>query len=246
MEETIHRGTIKSKIPAQIRPLIEPLAPFAALLLLWAFVTYAGVIDPVFLPTPDRVLASFIDLASGEFVLNHLVPSAFRVIAAFVLSVAIAFPLGTISGQVPWVEKMLHPLFGFTRYLPVASLVPLSILWFGIGDAQKIAVITIGVVFQLVLLLAYDSASVPKELIEAGRTFGLTRCPDSSGASWCHSRCRQYGITCESLRAGPGRTWCSPSWSRATRAWVISSFNRSAICRPTKCSRAFCSSASSA
>ena len=48
--------------------------------------------------------------------------------SAFVLSVAIAFPLGTISGQVPSVEKMLHPLFGFTRYLPVASLVPLCIL----------------------------------------------------------------------------------------------------------------------
>ena len=174
-EETIHRGTIKSKIPAWIRPLIEPLAPFAAVLLVWVLVTYAGVIDPVFLPTPGSVVVSFIDLASGEFVINHLVPSTLRVTAAFTLSVAIAFPLGTISGQVPSVEKLLHPLFGFTRYLPVASLVPLCILWFGVGDAQKIAVIKIGVVFQLVLLLAYDSASVPKELIEAGRTFGLTR-----------------------------------------------------------------------
>jgi NitT/TauT family transport system permease protein len=54
-------------------------------------------------------------------------------------------------------------------------LVPLCILWFGIGDAQKIAVITLGVAFQLVLLFAADSASVPKELIEAGRTFGLSR-----------------------------------------------------------------------
>ena len=182
--------------PASLQFIVQPLAPFAALLLVLAFVTNAGVIDPVFLPTPGRVLASFIDLASGEFVLTHLVPSALRVIAAFVLSVAIAFPLGTISGQVPSVEKLLHPLFGFTRYLPVASLVPLCILWFGIGDAQKIAVITIGVVFQLVLLLAYDSASVPKELIEAGRTFGLTRyqilrrivVPFAMPAIWDHLR----------------------------------------------------------
>jgi NitT/TauT family transport system permease protein len=165
-------------------------------LLVWALVTYAGVVDPVFVPTPGSVLASFIDLASSEFVLNHLVPSALRVTAAFLLSVAIAFPLGTISGQVPSVEKLLHPLFGFTRYLPVASLVPLCILWFGIGDGQKIAVITIGVVFQLVLLLAYDSASVPKELIEAGRTFGLTRSqilrrivvPFALPAMWDHLR----------------------------------------------------------
>jgi len=59
--------------------------------------------------------------------------------------------------------------------LPVAALVPLCILWFGIGDAQKIAVITIGVVFQLILVISADSAAVPQELIEAGRTFGLSR-----------------------------------------------------------------------
>lgn len=166
------------------------------MLVVWALITYAGLIDPVFLPTPGSVLASFIELASGDFVLNHLVPSVMRVMTAFLLSVAIAFPLGTIGGQVPWVEKQLHPLFGFTRYLPVASLVPLCILWFGVGDAQKIAVITIGVVFQLVLLLAYDSASVPKELIEAGRTFGLTKyrilrrivVPFAMPAIWDHLR----------------------------------------------------------
>jgi NitT/TauT family transport system permease protein len=48
-------------------------------------------------------------------------------------------------------------------------------LWFGIGDAQKIAVITIGVVFQLILVISADSVAVPQELIEAGRTFGLSR-----------------------------------------------------------------------
>lgn len=118
---------------------------------------------------------SFLGLATGDFLLTHLLPSIVRVTGAFLLSVVIAFPLGVASGQIPRLEKLIHPLFGFTRYLPVASLVPLCILWFGVGDAQKIAVITIGVVFQLVLLLAYDSASVPKDLIEAGRTFGLKR-----------------------------------------------------------------------
>lgn len=185
-----------SGIRAKLWPTVESLAPFGALLLVWALATYSGIVDLTFLPTPGDVLKSFLELASGEFVVSHLVPSAFRVTAAFLLSVAIAFPLGTISGQVPLMEKLLHPLFGFTRYLPVASLVPLCILWFGVGDAQKIAVITIGVVFQLVLLLAYDSASVPKELIEAGRTFGLTRhqiirrivVPYAMPAIWDHLR----------------------------------------------------------
>lgn len=179
-----------------MRSLIQLAWPFGGLLVLWALVTYGGLVDPTFLPTPGSVLASFLHLASGNFIVTHLLPSAFRVTVAFVLSVAIAFPLGTISGQIPRVEKLIHPVFGFTRYLPVAALVPLCILWFGVGDLQKIAVITIGVVFQLVLLLAYDSSSVPKELIEAGRTFGLTRyriirrivVPYAMPAMWDHLR----------------------------------------------------------
>lgn len=178
------------------RRVVEAVLPFAVLLIAWALVTSTGLVDPVFLPAPGSVLASFVELASGEFIYTHLVPSALRVSAAFLISVAIAFPLGAIGGQVPSIEKVLHPLFGFTRYLPVASLVPLCILWFGVGDAQKIAVIAIGVVFQLALLLAYDSSSVPKELIEAGRTFGLTRrqiirrivVPFAMPAMWDHLR----------------------------------------------------------
>ncbi|MDJ0899278.1 MAG: ABC transporter permease [Xenococcus sp. MO_188.B8] len=91
------------------------------------------------------------------------------------MSVFIALPLGIVSSQIAFISRLLEPIFGFTRYLPVAALVPLCILWFGIGDEQKIAVITLGVVFQLVLLFAFDTASVPHEFIESGRTFGLTR-----------------------------------------------------------------------
>lgn len=134
-----------------------------------------GAIDSVFLPSPVRVLGSFLGLLSGSFLVDHLLPSFLRVAGAFIIAVAIAFPLGVLSGQVSWVSRLVEPLFGFTRYLPVAALVPLCILWFGIADEQKIAVIVLGVVFQLVLLFALNTKSVPKELIEAGRTFGLSR-----------------------------------------------------------------------
>lgn len=154
---------------------IAGVATLIVVLLVWMAVTRAGAIDPVFLPSPRRVAESFLGLFSRDFLLGHLLPSFLRVTAAFLLSVAIAFPLGVLCGQVPWVARLVEPLCGFTRYLPVAALVPLCILWFGIDDGQKIAVITIGVVFQLVLVFAVDTASVPQELIEAGRTFGLSR-----------------------------------------------------------------------
>ena len=145
------------------------------MLLVWYLLTRTQFIDPIFLPSPGRVFVSFWGLLSTQFLLEHLVPSISRVAGAFLLCLVIAFPLGILCGQVPWFARLLEPIFGFTRYLPVAALVPLCILWFGISDQQKIAVITLGVVFQLVLLFAFDTATVPKELIEGGRTFGLSK-----------------------------------------------------------------------
>jgi NitT/TauT family transport system permease protein len=149
--------------------------PFILLIIVWHLLTSMGAIDAVFLPPPIRVLQSFAQLLSKGFLTEHLGPSMVRVGGAFLLSVAIALPLGVLTGQVAWVSRLIEPICGFTRYLPVAALVPLCILWFGISDGQKIAVITLGTVFQLVLLFAFDTISVPKELIEAGRTFGLSR-----------------------------------------------------------------------
>lgn len=157
------------------RRILEGLFPFSIVVGLWCLLAYGEAVDPVFLPPPHRVIQSLLSLVSGEFLVGHLLPSLFRVVVAFLLSVTIALPIGVWCGQVPTVARLVEPLCGFTRYLPVAALVPLCILWFGIDDSQKVAVIVIGVVFQLVLLFAADTASVPNELVEAGKTFGLTR-----------------------------------------------------------------------
>jgi NitT/TauT family transport system permease protein len=163
-------------------------APFLILLTGWYVITTDSriwvwltgettLVDPVFLPSPAAVVRAFVALLTTEFLVGHLLPSVLRVTAAFVFAVAVALPLGVLVGQLRWVALLVEPLCGFTRYLPVAALVPLCILWFGIDDAQKVAVIVLGVVFQLVLLFAADTASVPHELVEAGRTFGLGPVP---------------------------------------------------------------------
>jgi NitT/TauT family transport system permease protein len=158
----------------RLRRLVSTL-PFVIVVLAWYVLTRTAAIDPVFLPGPGATLKSFLSLLTADFFGQHLAPSLTRVGLAFLFSVLIALPLGVLSSQSPLIARLVQPLCGFTRYLPVAALVPLTILWFGIDDGQKIAVIMIGVVFQLTLLFAGDTASVPQELIEAGRTFGLTR-----------------------------------------------------------------------
>jgi NitT/TauT family transport system permease protein len=180
----------------QVRRTLLVVAPYAGVLAAWYLVTRLGAVDPVFLPPPGGVFDGFLRLLSGQFFSEHLGPSALRVSVAFLLSVAVALPLGILSSQRQWVSRMIEPLFGFSRYLPVAALVPLCILWFGIGDGQKIAVIFIGVVFQLTLLFTVDLVMVPKELVEAGRTFGLKEpevvwrivLPSALPALWDHMR----------------------------------------------------------
>jgi NitT/TauT family transport system permease protein len=174
---------------------IRDAAPFAAAIALWWALSALGV-NRIFLPPPGDVLRSVLSLLSSDFLTTHLASSAFRVAAAFGLSALIAVPLGIAAGQIVGVRQMVVPLFSFLRYLPVASIVPLCILWFGLGHEQKIAVITIGVVFQLVLLVTYDSSSLPKELIETARTLGLSTSqvlrrvvlPAASPAIWDHLR----------------------------------------------------------
>ena len=154
------------------------------------------MIESIFLPPPFAVTEKFIGLLNQEFVFEHLFPSIFRVTSAFLISTIVALPLGMICGQFRLLARLIEPICGFMRYLPVAALIPLCILWFGVDNSQKIAVISIGIVFQLLLLFASDSASVPKELVEAGRTFGLSELtiirrivlPWSMPAIWDHLR----------------------------------------------------------
>jgi NitT/TauT family transport system permease protein len=182
------------ELPPASKRLIEAI-PFLIALGVWWAISRLGV-DSIFLPSPEAVFRSLVSLVSSDFVVAHLAPSALRVAAAFLLSAAIAVPLGVAAGQIPAVRQMVVPLFSFFRYLPVAAIVPLCILWFGLGHEQKIAVITIGVVFQLVLLITYDSSAVPVELIETARTFGLPRWrvlthvifPAAAPAIWDHLR----------------------------------------------------------
>jgi NitT/TauT family transport system permease protein len=162
---------LKRRLTSQIFSLI----PFAFLLAIWFLLANTEMIDSVFLPKPLQVFISFFQLLTSQFILNNFFPSFFRVSVAFIGSILIALPLGILCSQFPLIERFIQPIFGFTRYLPVAAFVPIGILWFGIETEQKIAVIMFGVVFQLVLLFAFDTSSVPNELIESGRIFGLTR-----------------------------------------------------------------------
>jgi len=88
------------------------------------------------------------------------------------LSAVMAIPVGIWMSSYRIVGTLIEPIVDFIRYLPVTALVPLLIIWFGIGESSKIAVLWMGTFFQLVLLIADDAKRVPREFIETGFTLG--------------------------------------------------------------------------
>ena len=115
-------------MPLRLRNSLVSFSPIALLLLVWYVLTATGTVNPVFLPSPGHTLRAFFNLWSASFFQQALLPSLIRIGGAFLLSVVIALPLGVLSGQIPTVARLVQPLCGFTRYLPVAALVPLCIL----------------------------------------------------------------------------------------------------------------------
>lgn len=150
------------------------LGGLAALTVLaaWELVARAGLIAPQFLPAPSRVLVALWSMIVGQNLLWHALVSSARVWIAFLLAAAMAIPIGILMSSYRIVGASLEPMIDFIRYLPVPALVPLSIIWFGVGETTKIFLLWLGTFFQLVLLVADDMRRVPHEYAEIAFTLG--------------------------------------------------------------------------
>jgi NitT/TauT family transport system permease protein len=137
----------------------------------WLLVTEAGLVQPQFLPSPLAVTGAWWRLFQNDY-LSDIGISIARVWVAFGASALIAIPLGVLMSSYRAIGASFEPLIDFVRYLPVPALVPLTLIWLGIGEESKVALLWIGTFFQLVLLVADDARRVPKEFIETGRTLG--------------------------------------------------------------------------
>jgi NitT/TauT family transport system permease protein len=95
-----------------------------------------------------------------------------RVMGGFVLAALVAVPLGLAMGAYKPVEAFFEPFVSFARYLPASAFIPLLILWAGLGEMQKMLVIFIGSVFQIIIMVSFAVGAVRRDLVEAAYTLG--------------------------------------------------------------------------
>lgn len=120
-----------------------------AVLVVWQLVAMCGLIGATLLPAPTRILSALVRLcASGELP-RHLEASALRAVSGFLLGGATGLLLGLFTGLGKWAERTLDPSLQMLRTVPLMTLIPLFILWFGVGEFSKILLIALGSFFPV-------------------------------------------------------------------------------------------------
>ena len=147
---------------------------FVVFVAIWAVATLGGFVSKTFLADPITMVKSGYTLLTEMGFAKDIGMTVGRVVGGFLIATLLALPLGVMMGAYKPIEAFFEPFISFARYLPASAFIPLLILWAGIGEAQKLAVIFIGSFFQLVLMIAVAVGNTRRDLVEAAYTLGAS------------------------------------------------------------------------
>jgi len=171
-----HSGNILYRFWRGFLPWLVPIVS----VILWQILSQAGVLSTKILPAPLDVFKVGIKLAQSGELLKHITISGTRALIGFAIGGGIGFLLGLINGTFAIAETLLDTSLQMLRNIPHLALIPLVILWFGIGEEAKIFLVVIGVMFPIYLNTYHGIRTVDSGLIEMGKVYGL----NSFGVFW--------------------------------------------------------------
>lgn len=149
------------------------LAPWLLLLLAWYGVRYSGLINPALVPSPHAVVAKFGELMQTRLP-HDIVMSTQRVLVGVVLGIALAVPVGFVLGWYKRIRSFVDPVINFFRALPPIALIPLVIVYFGIGETAKIAILFYASFFAGVIVMYEGIAQISPIYVRVSRTLGAS------------------------------------------------------------------------
>ncbi|MDF2936645.1 MAG: nitrate transport permease nrtB [Paenibacillaceae bacterium] len=165
---------IRRDVPPRLYNSIMVLT-FLMLIALWYVGSNFSGINPIFLPTPQATFSYLFKIMKSGTLWNDVAISCYRVLMGFLIAVAIGVPLGLLSGAYKLINAVLKPLIEFFRYLPVSALIPLIMVWTGVGEKAKITIIVIGAVFSMTAMITDIVKNIQIDLINTAYTLGASQ-----------------------------------------------------------------------
>jgi NitT/TauT family transport system permease protein len=148
--------------------------PFICLIAFWTLLRLSGMINPTLLPSPVEVTQTlWTHLTEGELVMN-VVMSVQRVVFGLLLGMLLAVPVGFLIGWYKPVRRFVDPLINFFRALPPIALIPLVIVYLGIGEMAKIAILFYASFFAAVIVMYEGMTQISPVYIRVAKTLGAT------------------------------------------------------------------------
>jgi NitT/TauT family transport system permease protein len=145
-----------------------------AFLALWETVVRAGLVNPLFTSSPSRIVAAAIEMFADESFYGHLEVSAEEFFSGFALAIVIGVPLGILMGWYSRVNAILEPFVSALYATPRIALLPLLIIWFGIGIASKVAIVFLGAIFPILVNTITGVRTIEADFVKVARSFGAT------------------------------------------------------------------------
>jgi len=157
-----------------LRRLLLILAPWALIVIIWYAIAYSGLINPSLVPTPHAVAERFWELLTKGRLPKDIWMSTQRVFIGVLLGTALAVPVGFLLGWYKEIRSFIDPLINFFRALPPIALIPLVIVYFGIGEIAKIVILFYASFFAGVIVMYEGIAQISPIFVRVARTLGAT------------------------------------------------------------------------
>jgi NitT/TauT family transport system permease protein len=145
-----------------------------AFLALWEIVVRAGAVNPLFTSSPSRIVVAAIEMFADEGFYGHLEVSAEEFFSGFALAIVVGVPLGILMGWYSRVNAILEPFVSALYATPRIALLPLVVIWFGIGIASKVAIVFLGAIFPILVNTITGVRTIEADFVKVARSFGAT------------------------------------------------------------------------
>ncbi|MGM8211208.1 ABC transporter permease [Virgibacillus sp. W0430] len=153
-------------------PIYASFIGIVGVLLIWELITRLNIVSPLFLPAPSAIVLTGWDMIIGGEIYTNLTASLYRIVVGYAIGASFGIVIGLILGFSKWADAIGTPIVYAIYPIPKIALLPLFILWLGIGELSKVTIIALGVFFPVVINTFSGVKNVDQMLVKAAVTFG--------------------------------------------------------------------------